>query len=263
MSFIEENKKAFYTLVILFNVFLIVLVASTFVDVQNKLKEGRYIGQDIESKHNITVSGEGEVYVKPDLALTTLSVVIERETVEEAMEESTEKMNEVINFVKEKGIEEKDLKTTNFSIYPRYEWHKESSIYPEGKRVLAGYEVQQSLQVKIRDMDLIGEILEGATENGANEVGSLQFTVEDEDEAKKEARGKAIEKAKEKAQSIASQLGVDLVRITNFGESVYSPMYSMNKSVVLEDEAGSAPSPQIETGENRITATISITYEIN
>lgn len=257
---INQNKRMISLLIVLLNVFLVVLVASTFVDVQNKTKEGKYIGQDIESKNNITVSAEGEVYTKPDLALTTLSVITEADSVKEAMTENTEKMNEVISFVKSKGIEEKDLKTTTFSISPRYEWHeKEMSYYPEGKRVLVGYEVRQSLQVKIREMDEIGEILEGSTENGANQVGSLQFTVENEDEAREEARGKAIEKAKEKAQNIASQLGVDLVRIINFSENIYFPQYDLMRT----ESAEGGGSPQIETGENRITANVSITYEIN
>jgi uncharacterized protein len=261
-SFTEKNKAMISALIVLFNIFLIVLVASTFVDVQNKVKEGRYIGQEIESKNKITVSSQGEVYVKPDLALTTLSVVTESEKLQDAMEENTEKMNEVISFVKGKGVEEKDLKTTTFSISPRYEWHKEegSSSYSRGTRILVGYEVKQSLQVKMRDMEIIGEILEGSSEKGANEVGSLQFTVENEDKAREEAREKAIEKAKEKAQGIASQLGVKLIRITNFDENIYFPMYDIERPMA---ESEGSSSPQIETGENKITANVSLTYEID
>lgn len=259
----EKNKGLFAILLSVLCLLLAVLTISTIVNIQNKIKEGRYIGQEIESKNNITVSAEGEVYTKPDLALTTLSVVTEAKTVENAMQENTEKMNKVIEFVKSEGVEDKDLKTTTFSIRPRYEWHKNEELfyYPEGKRVLVGYEIQQSLQVKIREMDNIGAILEGATSEGANEVGSLKFTVEDEDGAKEEARNKAIKKAKEKAQNIASQLGVKLIKITSFNESSSFPRYYGIESAMGAGDSKSAP--QIETGENKITVNISITYEID
>ena len=265
--FFEKNKNLHVILFSILCVLLSVLAISTIVDIQNKIKEGRYIGQEIESKNKITVSATGEVYAKPDLALTTLSVVTEAKTVAEAMEGNTEKMNGIIEFVKGKGIEEKDLKTTTFSIYPRYEWHKADETfpyYPERKRVLVGYEIRQSLQVKIREMDKIGEILEGAASEGANQVGNLRFTIDDEDEVKKEARGEAVQKAKEKAKELASQLGVKLVRITNFNENVASPKYygyeAMGMGGDMESEASA---PQIETGENKISVTVSITYEID
>jgi len=264
--FFGKHKNLHVILFSILCVLLSVLAISTIVDIQNKIKEGRYIGQEIESKNKITVSATGEVYAKPDLALTTLSVVTEAKTVAEAMEENTEKMNGIIDFVKSKGVEEKDLKTTTFSIYPRYEWHKASEIppYPEGKRVLVGYEIRQSLQVKIREMDKIGEILEGAASKGANQVGNLQFTIDDEDEVKKEARGEAVQKAKEKAEELASQLGVKLVRITNFNENVASPKYYGYEAMGMGgDMESEAPIPQIETGENKISVTVSITYEID
>ena len=260
----EKNKKLCTVLISIVCLLLAVLTISTIVDVQNKIKEGRYIGQEIESKNNITVSATGEVYTKPDLALTTFSVVTEAKTVEDAMKENTEKMNEVIESVKSEGVESKDLKTTTFSIRPRYEWYEneKSLYYPEGERVLVGYEIQQSLQVKIREMDNIGSILEGATSKGANEVGNLQFTVEDEDRAKEEARNDAIKEAKEKAQSIASQLGVKLIKIISFNEGSSSPRYyGIESAMGVGDSSVSVP--QIETGENKITVSVSITYEIN
>src|SRR3989344_6297599 len=90
--------------------------------------------------NTITVSGSGEVFVKPDLAQTSFSVISEAKTVAEALTDNTQKMNAVISFIKSQEVGEKDLKTTNFSIYPRYDYIKE-------KRMSAGYEVQQSLQV--------------------------------------------------------------------------------------------------------------------
>ena len=260
-----KKKRLLFLLMSALTIFLIVVTVSTVVDIQNKIKEGRYIGQEIETKNTISVSGKGEIYAKPDLAITTFSVVNEAKTVSEAMAENTKKMNAVIAFAKEQGVEEKDLKTTSFNIYPRYEWQGRTGLppYPEGKRVLVGYEVQQSLQVKIRDMTKIGEIIEGATDAGANQVGNLQFTIDDQDELKKQARAEAIDTAKEKATEIASQLGIRLVRITNFSESAVFPRYYGFEAMAMEDAGGAGPAPEIETGENKIEVTVAITYEIN
>jgi len=262
-SFKEKNKTLFTALFVLLSVFLFVLIMSTVVGIQNKIKEGKYIGQEIEAKNTITVFDTGEIYAKPDLALTTFSVITEAKTVTEAMSQNTEKMNSVINFVKEQGVENKDLKTTSFNIYPRYEYHEKAGIppIPAGKRVLAGYEVRQSLQVKIRDMEKIGDIIQGATDAGANQIGNLQFTIDKQDELKKQAREQAIEKAKAKAKELASQLGVSLVRITNFSESsVYPPFFGFDEAAMGK---GGGEALQIETGENKIEVTVYITYEIN
>lgn len=262
---LKACKKILLTsLIIVLNLFLIALVLSTAVNIYNKIKEGKYIGKEPEIRNTITISDTGEIYAKPDLAITTLSVVTEAKTVNEALNENSEKMNAVISFVKNQGVENKDLETTSFNIYPRYEYYeKDECPYPcpPGQRVLVGYEVHQSLQVKIRNMEKIGQIIEGATYAGANQVGDLQFTVDKQEELKKQAREQAIGKAKQKAKELASQLDVKLVRITNFSESsVFPYYYAMEKAAGI---GGGAEAPQIETGENKIEVTVSITYEID
>lgn len=265
-DFKHKNKNLLVALIVSLNIFLAVLIISTAVGIQNQIKEGRYIGQEIENRNTITISDTGEVYAKPDLALTTFSVITEAKTVSGAMADNTERMNAVINFVKNQGVEDKDLKTTSFNIYPRYEWRKGVGIPPyppEGRRVLVGYEVRQSLQVKIRDMAKIGPIIEGATANGANQVGDLQFTIDKQDKLKAQARKQAIDKAKTKAKDLASQLGVNLVRITNFSESSVIPFPRYDLRFEEVGMGGGAEAPQIETGENKITVTVTIVYEIN
>jgi len=253
----EKNKRLLGFILVILGVFLISLIISEAIDIQIRLTK---------TENTITVSDTGEVYAKPDLALTTFSVVNEAKTVAEAMSENAKKMNAVIDSVKSQGVEDKDVKTTSFNIYPRYEWYEPECLTypcPTGRRVLVGYEVQQSLQVKIRDMTKIGEILQGATDAGANQVGDLQFTIDKQDELKKQAREEAIKKAKTKAQELASQLGIKLIRIVNFNEGVSVPYYY---DYALKEMAamggGEEPVPQIETGENKITVTVTITYEI-
>ncbi len=222
-----------------------------------------------EAASTITVSGTGTIYTKPDLALATVSVVSEAKTVMEAMADNTQKMNAVIESVKSQGVEEKDLKTTNFSIYPRYEYEKVevdiySSYYPTGKRTLVGYDVNQSLQIKIRDLTKIGAIIQGATDKGANEVSNLQFTIDEQDAIKAQARKEAIDKAKTKAKELAKELGIRLIKISSFNESGSTPYYySYDTKSAAPVGMGGAEEASIQTGENKIEVTVSITYEIN
>lgn len=251
-----ENKCLITSLIITLVLFLAALFVSAVIDIKDKMQT---------SENTITVFDTGEIYAKPDLALTTFSVITEAKSVVEAMNENTKKMNAVIDFIKGEGVEDKDLKTTSFSIYPRYEWYETKTCLvppcPAGQRVLVGYEVRQSLQVKIREMSKIGPIIQGAAETGASQVGDLQFTIDKQDELKKQAREEAIKKAKTKAKELAKQLGVKLVKITNFSESSIIP-YFYGLEEALGKGGESAPAPQIETGENKIEVTVTITYAI-
>lgn len=250
-----DHKKCIPVAMFLLGTFLVVLIIFFAVNVSNKIKEGRYIGQDIISKNTIYVTATGDVFTKPDLTVVSFSVVNEAKTVTEALSENAGKINAIIEYAKSRGVDAKDLKTTNFSINPRYEYPPQ-----EGERILTGYEVSQSLEIKIRDLGKIGELIEGATANGANQVGNLYFTVDNQDKINAEARQKAIDEAKTKAQELSSQLGVKLGKIVNFSESGFSPIpiyYGLEKAVGLGGAA-----PQIETGENKVSVTVTITYEI-
>lgn len=252
----EKERDLLGIFLIFLCVFLVVLIVSKAIDIQNKLQE---------TENTITVTESGEIYARPDLAVVNFSVVTEKKTVEEALAENTKNMNGIIDFAKNQGVEEKDLKTAGFNIYPRYEWYeKECLTYPcpAGERVLVGYEVTQTLEVKIRDMTKIGEILQGATDAGANQVGNLQFTVDKQDEFKKQAREEAIRKAKSKARELASQLGIKLIRIANFSEGVSVPRYGYALTEEAAMGGAGEPVPQIEAGENKITVMVNITYEI-
>lgn len=103
-------------------------------------------------------------------------------------------------------------------------------------------------------------IIEGAVEKGANEVGSLQFTIDKEEEIRKQVREEAIKKTKDKAKELASQLGIKLGRITNFNENNVMPsFYGLEKAAM----GAGGGTPQIESGENKVEVTVNITYEIN
>jgi hypothetical protein len=256
----DSNKKIiFIILFVVLSVFLVILSISGAIDIFNKIKQGRYIGQEAQFKNSIIISETGEVYAKPDLAVVNFSVIEEAKTVAEATSKNTETMNNIIKAMKDQGVEDKDLKTISFNLYPRYEYTDDTF----SKRILVGYEVSQGLEVKIRNMEKIGTIIEEGTSAGANDVSGLQFTIDNEEDLKKEARIQAIEKAKDKAQELTSQLGIKLGRVISFNENFFVPYYDTR--VYLEKAegiGGGGPAPDIQTGENTITVTITVTYEI-
>lgn len=215
--------------------------------------------------NTITVSGKGEVVVVPDIATVSFGVTVENLDVSKAQTEASAKMNKIIDFLKTKGIDEKDIKTTNYSIYPRYDYTKVAQIYPYGgKQVLAAYVVSQTVEVKIRKTAEAGAILTGVSEFGVTDVSGLNFSLDKMDGKKDEARNAAIKDARSQAKVLADQLGVKLLKITSFSESGNLPIYyGMEKAMLSSAPMGmGADTAQIPVGENKITSNVTITYEI-
>ena len=240
----------------LVSLLLVVVVVFMFFAIQNEIKTGRYIGQEISSKNTITISGQGKILATPDIGEVSLGVLSEAKTVAAAQKDNTEKMNKVIKAMKDLEIDEKDLKTVNYSIYPNYQ-------YISGKSVIIGYQVSQTLAVKIRQLDKASEVLAKAAENGVNQIGSLAFTIDDPESIKAEARKKAIDDAKQKADVLKKDLGVNIVRIINFYESATQPPVSYyGEKAYGIGGGGGAPAPDVQTGQNEIVVDVTITYEI-
>ncbi len=250
---IKQHRIVFSILAILVGIVLIIYVIFGIVTLSKGGPERRADG----IYRTISFSGEGKVYTKPDIALVTLSVVTESKTVADVQKKNTEKMNKVIAFLKSFGIEERDIKTTNYNLYPRYNY--EYTRIPQ----IIGYEITQSLEVKVRDLDRVGEILEGSVNAGVNQISSLYFKVDKDEAFKLEAKALAIKDAKEKAEETAKQLGVRLGKLVGYSEnSNYYPPYP----VYYREGAGGggqSAAPEIQTGENEILVNVTLTYEID
>lgn len=210
---------------------------------------------DQQNMNQITVSGEGKVYAKPDIALVSLGVETTGLTTSDVISKNTAKMNAVIQAVKDSGVEQKDIQTTNYNLAPLYNWTEAAG------RVFQGYTLTQNLQVKIRDFSKVGDILQQAVVKGANLTSNLQFTIEDPEQYKQEARQKAVEQAKEKADNLASASGITLGKLINVYENYVYPMYESAKAVGLGG-GGVVPSPTIEPGQNEISITVNLTYRV-
>ncbi|MFW5888602.1 MAG: SIMPL domain-containing protein [Patescibacteria group bacterium] len=223
----------------------------------NAVKAHDYIGVSEEQRHTISFQGSGDVTATPDIARVTLGHSVTEENVADAQENNSEKINNVISKLKDDfGIEDKDVKTANYSIRPQYD-------YIEGERQLRGYEVSQDVEVKIRDLDRIKDILGFAGEVELNQVGNLSFDIDDKEELKEQARQEAIEEARKKADSLTDTLGVNLGKIVNFSEGYQS---DQPQPVYKEEEAlgrgGADTAPDVESGSQEVKVNVSLTYEI-
>ena len=230
-----------------------------------EFKSYHYIGGGVSASNTVTVSGTGEVFAVPDIATFTLSVDEKAKTVADAQTAATAKINKIFDYLKGKGIAEKDIKTLNYNVNPTYEYQGvvcSGGYCPPGKSVLTGYEVNQTLSVKVRDTKQAGTLLTGVGGLGVSNVSGLDFTIDDQDKIEAQARKAAITDAKQKARVLSDDLGVRLVRIVSFSESGSPyPIFYADKAVAGRGGAEVAP-PAVPAGENKITSNVSITYEI-
>ncbi|HRH22986.1 MAG TPA: SIMPL domain-containing protein [Candidatus Paceibacterota bacterium] len=246
----------------------VVLVAllSLFVltKIITELKGLPSVGKNNPIMNTITVTGKGEVVTVPDIATFSFSVTEEALVVADAQKKSAEKINAILKFLKDSGVEDKDIKTSNYTIYPRYEYPVVGYYGSTGEQVLAGYVVSQSIEVKVRDLDNAGKLLSGIGEYGATDVSGLTFSVDAYDDLLKEAREKAIKEARSDAEKLAKDLGVTLVRITSYyDQGNYPPIYYA-KSAMMDVAVGRGGevAPELPSGESKIISNVSVTYEI-
>lgn len=255
LQLIKKSKLAL-NLVVVILLFLLVYMGSSIAYKISQIKnESRATTQEL--RDTIRVTGKGELDVKPDVALINFGVKHEAKTIAIAQQKTNSVMNDIITALKNAGISEKDLKTTDYSIYPRYEYRENT-----GTRVLAGYEVSENIQVKIRDFAKIGSIIQEVTDLGANQTRELSFIIDDESKIRSDVRGLAIRNAKDEARTLARQLGIKLGSIVDFSEGGgYYPVYYEDQAIG-STEMLKAPAPDIEPGTNRISAQVYLTYEI-
>ncbi len=231
-----------------------------------EVKAFKYIGSYPSGQSVISVSGKGEVVGIPDVAIFSFGVTEESLIVNEAQDEAAKSINAIIAYLKANGVSEKDITTSGYNIYPRYEYGTAGSVYPipNGKQKLAAYVVAQTVTVKVRKLENAGKLLAGIGEQGATDISGLTFDFDKRDVLAKEARDKAIKEARTEADKLAKSLGVDLVRIISYNDNGnYYPMYAKTMSAEAYGRGGDASTvPSIPVGEDKIISNVTITYEV-
>jgi len=217
----------------------------------------------------INVTGKGEVTSKPDIAQFSFGVRGEGADAATAQTKSADIINAVTAYLKENGVEEKDIKTEGYNLNPKYKYEQKPCLYgsycPPGEQIADGFEVYQTITVKVRDTNNAGKLLGEVGSKGATDISGLNFTVDDEDAIRVEARKLAIEDAKAQAKVLADSLDVRIVKMLSYYEDSPSmPMYNSRAMDMggMAVKAEMAPTPSIPTGESKAVSTVTITYEI-
>lgn len=239
-------------------VFLIILSILAAVYAYSEFKTLKYIG--LAPQNTITISGEGKVDATPDIAKVVVTVRENAKTAKEAQEKAVKKWTAAKTAITAMGVEEKDIKTLSYTTQPRY-------YYPtNGKMMIDGYDAVQTTEIKVRDIDNAGKVLEAVAAAGINEVSGPDFTVDDMTALNEEAREEAINDAKAKAEKLADQLGVDLVRIVSFSEGSnggYMPYMAREGAMNMSmDAVKVSAAPSLDPGTNEINSNVTITFEI-
>ncbi len=202
----------------------------------------------------ISVTGVGEVDVTPDIALVNIGVQVQMKTLAEAQQQATESMAAVTDVLKNYSIADKDIQTANYSIQPVWAW-------VDSDYVFIGYKVTNIVNVKIRDMNAIGDVIDDAVFAGGEYVivNGITFTIDNPADYYEDARSAAMDDAKAKATQLAKSAGVKVGKAISIYESAY---YSINKSGVQSVEIDGRVSTGISAGELTVSVTVQVVYTI-
>ncbi len=253
---IKNAVFALTVLLVLLSVFVVLKVAGEFNVV------------NADELNTITVEGDAEVFSAPNMATISFSVMGEDLDLVKAQEEAEKSASAAIDAIKALGVDQKDIQTTYYNANPRYEWDNKCGQYgcESGERRLAGYDVNETVTVKVRDLTKASAVIGALGTAKVSDIQGPNFDIENRDELMQQARKEAIKEAKEKAKVLADELGVNLGRIVQYYDSNYGypvPMYAKGgeMDVAVAQEARSV-APTIATGENRIYSNVSIVYKI-
>lgn len=209
---------------------------------------------EVRMTRTISLTGHGEVQSVPDVATVTSGVASQAATASEALAANTRAMNGLFAALKEAGIAEKDVQTSNFMVQPRYN-------FPENKAPeLVGYEVSNTVTVTARKIGELGALLDKLVQAGSNQINGITFSVSEPDAALDEARKRAVEDATRKAKVYAGATGVTLGPVVTISEGgSYQPPVQMVRVKAMMADAAPVP---VAAGEQTLAVDVNITWEI-
>lgn len=206
--------------------------------------------------HTLTVSGIGKVSLKPDIAYIYVGVHTDKPTAAEAVAENSSNTQRLIEALKAAGVDAKDIQTSNFSIW------QNNQFGPDGKISNSSYVVDNTVNLTVRKLDQLGDLLDTAVKAGANNVNSIQFDLADKTQAMSDARAEAVKTAQKQANELAGAAGVKLggIQSIQYFDATPSPVFQgkgMGGGAASADVA-----VPINPGQMEISVTVTIAYDI-
>lgn len=210
---------------------------------------------DPVEKKTINVSGQAKVSASPDIAYITLGVITEDKEAKTAQRANAAAMDKVIAAIKASGVKNEDIKTVNYTIYPKQDYDQKTGVSK-----IIGYSVNNSVSVTVRDLEKTGNIIDAAADSGVNVSSSISFDLSNYEKYYNDALKNAVLAAKKKAGTVAEALGVALKAPLSVSEGGgYSPLQNYVTYNMKAESVGAAT--PIQAGTLEITANVNIVYE--
>ena len=206
----------------------------------------------------LSVTGNGTVLVESDLAIVTVGVQETSKDVLEAQSTVNEKIAAIKQALLDAGVEESEINTDSINIYAKYD-------YSDNTEVIVGYTARNSLSVRTTDMDNVGSLIDAAFVAGANTLDNVQFTVQDDTQAREQALTMAVEDARRKADVLASAAGLQVAsieRISEGGVSVYDSMRNYAADTVMAAEESGGAGTLVQAALVSVDAMVSMEFEL-
>lgn len=248
------------------------LVGIFFASLALGLSEWKSLNHPNGQVASITVSGEGEVTTLPDIATVVITIRESGKTVPEAQKLAEAKVKAAVAALSKYGVHDLDQKTLSYNVNPKYEnvlvnpRMGVATMYPVSNQKIVGYEVTQTVEIKVRDIEASGEIVGALGAANITEISGPSFTVDNPDKLQAEAKEKAIAQAREKAAATAKALGASLGSVVQFSEDNggYYPMYAKAMSANgVGMGAAETTDVTLPQGESTVKSRVTITYSLN
>jgi uncharacterized protein len=237
----------------IFSLLLGILMAYGIVFLGAKIRETMFVSSNVgfadRPAPSISVTATAKTTVASDIATVDLGITNSSATPSVAQDDNTAKVNAMIAGLRDLGVEDKDMKTSTYNVYPQYD-------YNQSPAAIVAYDASQTLTVRIRNKDLVSAVLERAGDLGATSIGSLRYEADDKTVAEAEARELAIARAYEQGAAIADAMGARLGAVVSYAESDNPSYYG------YAYDARSDASPDIQPGEEEVVMTVYIDYAI-
>jgi hypothetical protein len=216
------------------------------------------VSQDAsENLKTISLTGSGSASAQADQASVSLGVQVISMSARDAIGENADKMTAVIDAIKALGVSEDDIITTSYSVYPQYDW-------TEDGRIFKGYTVTNLVQVTVKDLDIVGDVIDAAADAGSNQINGISFELSEikREELKSNAYIAALTDAQDKADVIAKTLELTISGVQSVTEYSYAPVRSyeyLEEAAVMSGDAKYSSTP-IVSGELSVTVSIHIVF---
>lgn len=205
----------------------------------------------------LAVIGEGKVEIAPDTAFVDAGISVNNaKTAADAQNTMNGVNNKIIEAMKGLGIKKENIKTSNYSVYP-------NAVFEGGRDRVSGYNGNATITIKTENLTLVSQIIQKATEAGANQIQGSRFTIEKPEKYRQEAREEAIKNARQEAARLAKSLGIRLGRVVNIVEAGADQPFPMDFKMARAESSGigGAPAPDIEPGTQTISSTVTLYFE--